>query len=51
MTDFGLAMGISGLDENVVPNPSYPSRGRVLEVMAIASVMGASKWTTSSFPR
>lgn len=32
-----------GLDENVQPNPSWPSRGRVLEVMAIASAMGASE--------
>ncbi|KAG8734814.1 hypothetical protein FRC10_011398 [Ceratobasidium sp. 414] len=28
-----------GLDENVVPNPSYPSRTRVLEVMADVSAM------------
>ncbi|KAK4701098.1 mannan endo-1,4-beta-mannosidase, partial [Phenoliferia sp. Uapishka_3] len=31
-----------GLDENVVPNPSWPLRERVLEVMAVASVMGAT---------
>ncbi|KAL8276477.1 hypothetical protein RQP46_011127 [Phenoliferia psychrophenolica] len=31
-----------GLDENVVPNPSWPSRNRVLEVMATAAVMGAT---------
>lgn len=31
-----------GLDENVIPNPSYPSKSRVLEIMAIASAMGAS---------
>lgn len=28
-----------GLDENVIPNPSYPSRTRVLEVMADVSAM------------
>lgn len=31
-----------GLDENVSPSPSYPSRSRVLEIMAIASGMGAT---------
>ncbi|GAA5906888.1 hypothetical protein JCM6882_006857 [Rhodosporidiobolus microsporus] len=31
-----------GLDENVDPNPSYPSKSRVLEAMAVASVMGAT---------
>ncbi|GAA6041852.1 hypothetical protein JCM8097_004507 [Rhodosporidiobolus ruineniae] len=31
-----------GLDENVDPSPSYPSKGRVLEAMAVASVMGAT---------
>ncbi|GAA5988757.1 hypothetical protein JCM11641_006529 [Rhodosporidiobolus odoratus] len=31
-----------GLDENVDPNPSYPAKGRILEVMAIASAMGAT---------
>jgi len=28
-----------GLDENVIPNPSYPSKRRVLEVMGIVSAM------------
>lgn len=32
-----------GLDENVVPNPSYPSRARVTEIMAVARAMGASE--------
>lgn len=31
-----------GLDENVVPNPSYPSHGRVREAMAITVAMGAN---------
>ncbi|KAK4058341.1 hypothetical protein OIO90_000499 [Microbotryomycetes sp. JL221] len=31
-----------GLDENVSPSPSYPSRGRVREAMAIAVAMGAN---------
>ncbi|GAA5861819.1 hypothetical protein JCM8547_008564 [Rhodosporidiobolus lusitaniae] len=31
-----------GLDENVDPNPAYPTKGRILEAMAIASVMGAT---------
>ncbi|BGP31026.1 hypothetical protein JCM10296v2_002790 [Rhodotorula toruloides] len=31
-----------GLDENVVPNPAYPSKGRVLEAMAVAAAMGAT---------
>lgn len=30
------------LDENVVPSPSYPSKSRVLEAMAVAAAMGAS---------
>ncbi|KAM0788655.1 hypothetical protein ACM66B_002757 [Microbotryomycetes sp. NB124-2] len=30
------------LDENVVPNPSIPSNGRVLEAMSIAQAMGAT---------
>ncbi|BGP23694.1 hypothetical protein JCM10295v2_002595 [Rhodotorula toruloides] len=30
-----------GLDENVVPNPAYPSKRRVLEAMAVARAMGA----------
>lgn len=29
-----------GLDENVVPNPSYPSKQRIREAMAIAVAMG-----------
>lgn len=31
-----------GLDENVIPNPSYPDRGRVREAFAIAVAMGAN---------
>ncbi|GAA5834208.1 hypothetical protein JCM11251_000571 [Rhodosporidiobolus azoricus] len=31
-----------GLDENVDPSPSYPTKGRILEAMAIASAMGAT---------
>ncbi|GAA6018402.1 hypothetical protein JCM10207_000880 [Rhodosporidiobolus poonsookiae] len=31
-----------GLDENVAPSPSYPSKGRILEAMAVASAMGAT---------
>ncbi|GAA98564.1 glycoside hydrolase family 5 protein [Mixia osmundae IAM 14324] len=31
-----------GLDENVQPNPSYPSTARVREAMAIAVAMGAN---------
>ncbi|KAI5481657.1 mannan endo-1,4-beta-mannosidase, glycoside hydrolase family 5 protein [Pseudohyphozyma bogoriensis] len=31
-----------GLDENVVPNPSYPDQGRVREAFAIAAAMGAN---------
>ncbi|BGO90558.1 hypothetical protein NBRC10512_005277 [Rhodotorula toruloides] len=31
-----------GLDENGVPNPAYPSKGRVLEAMAVAAAMGAT---------
>ncbi|BGP00759.1 Glycoside hydrolase superfamily [Rhodotorula toruloides] len=31
-----------GLDENVQPNPAYPSKGRVLEAMAVAAAMGAT---------
>lgn len=38
----------AGLDENVVPNPSYPSKARVLEIMAVAKVMGASERLTHS---
>ncbi|KDE09115.1 hypothetical protein MVLG_00830 [Microbotryum lychnidis-dioicae p1A1 Lamole] len=31
-----------GQDENVQPNPAWPSQSRVLEVMAIAATMGAN---------
>ncbi|BGP06992.1 hypothetical protein JCM10049v2_002822 [Rhodotorula toruloides] len=31
-----------GLDENGVPSPAYPSKGRVLEAMAVAAAMGAT---------
>ncbi|GAA5986353.1 hypothetical protein JCM10908_003720 [Rhodotorula pacifica] len=31
-----------GLDENVDPSPSYPSKSRVLEAFAIAAAMGAT---------
>ncbi|KAL8286423.1 hypothetical protein RQP46_004440 [Phenoliferia psychrophenolica] len=31
-----------GLDENVVPNPSYPDKGRVREAMAIVVAMGGN---------
>ncbi|GAA5893365.1 uncharacterized protein JCM6883_007643 [Sporobolomyces salmoneus] len=37
-----------GLDENVVPNPSYPSKERVLEIMAVAKVMGATTIRSTS---
>ncbi|GAA5820818.1 hypothetical protein JCM3770_000352 [Rhodotorula araucariae] len=37
-----------GLDENVQPAPSYPSKGRVLEAMAIASAMGATTVRSTS---
>ncbi|GAA6008842.1 hypothetical protein JCM11491_003804 [Sporobolomyces phaffii] len=37
-----------GLDENVVPNPSYPSKSRVLEIMAVAKVMGATTIRSTS---
>lgn len=32
-----------GLDENVQPSPSYPSRTRVNEILATAAGMGASQ--------
>ncbi|KAM0754756.1 glycoside hydrolase [Meredithblackwellia eburnea MCA 4105] len=31
-----------GLDENVIPNPSYPDKGRVREAMAITVAMGGN---------
>ncbi|KAM0746042.1 glycoside hydrolase [Meredithblackwellia eburnea MCA 4105] len=31
-----------GLDENVSPSPSWPTKGRVQEVLAVASAMGAN---------
>lgn len=34
-----------GLDENVQPSPSYPSRMRVNEVLATAAGMGSSRST------
>ncbi|GAA5950817.1 hypothetical protein JCM21900_002027 [Sporobolomyces salmonicolor] len=37
-----------GLDENVDPSPSYPSKSRVLEAMAIASAMGATTIRSTS---
>ncbi|GAA6060913.1 hypothetical protein JCM10212_003947 [Sporobolomyces blumeae] len=37
-----------GLDENVDPSPSYPSKSRVLEAMAIASAMGATTVRSTS---
>ncbi|KPV77313.1 glycoside hydrolase family 5 protein [Rhodotorula graminis WP1] len=37
-----------GLDENVDPSPSYPSKGRVLEAMAVASAMGATTIRSTS---
>ncbi|GAA5954988.1 hypothetical protein JCM3765_003153 [Sporobolomyces pararoseus] len=37
-----------GLDENVVPNPSYPSKARVLEIMAVAKAMGATTIRSTS---
>ena len=42
-----MASKSTGLDENVVPSPSYPSKSRVLEIVAVAKVMGASKLTSS----
>ncbi|GAA5927988.1 uncharacterized protein JCM15063_006052 [Sporobolomyces koalae] len=37
-----------GLDENVNPNPSYPSKSRVLEIMAVAKAMGATTIRSTS---
>ncbi|KAK4055790.1 hypothetical protein OIV83_000337 [Microbotryomycetes sp. JL201] len=33
---------LAALDENVQPNPSIPSQGRVLEIMSIAQAMGST---------
>ena len=38
----------TGLDENVEPSPSSPSKDRVLEAFAIAAAMGASPYTFTS---
>lgn len=40
----------TGLDENVEPSPSYPSKDRVLEAFAIAAAMGASTCTFTVLP-
>lgn len=36
-------ISLAALDENIERYPTIPSRGRVLELMSIASAMGASE--------